>query len=519
MTRQILAGIEILILTALILAPRCANYEDVFVGGNIYFTDADCYARMTRVRICQQHPGTILRHHDFENFPQGTTPHTTAPFDYLVLALSASLKPFVDQSADFAGALISPILALSGGWFLWWWSRRMKFRYRWIGLVLYAISPILVHGTELGRPDHQSLLILLVTIGVCAEWTLRKAESRNWSIVSGAAWALALWVSLYEPLILFGAILFAGLTIERGALFNTQRRLGWIAFAVLIALAVLIERRVPVALSILQSGRAFENWSRTIGELAPVPALNYIWFVWTGYLLAVAPILIWMSWRKSNAQMLPRFVLVLLVTTFLLTIWQARWGYFFLLVFAVSLPTLLEPINSRVAVWLAFGLSVFPVLQFWDGRLWPNESELAARIERRNEARDLRDLATMMRSKAVRPFLAPWWQSPAISYWSGQPGVGGSSHEALAGTLETARFFLVDDPQQGRQLLRARNVEWVVAYDWERVRQNSTSLLETTASDGAIGRNLDRTPASAPAYLVLSGQNRTAKLFRFVDKL
>jgi hypothetical protein len=82
--------IEIVILSVLILATRCANYQDVFVAGNIYFTDADCYARMTRVRMCSEHPGLIVRHHDFENFPAGTTPHTTAPFDYLILALSIS---------------------------------------------------------------------------------------------------------------------------------------------------------------------------------------------------------------------------------------------------------------------------------------------------------------------------------------------------------------------------------------------------------------------------------------------
>src|SRR6266702_3319706 len=79
--RGTLSIIEIAVLSALILATRCANYQNVFVAGNIYFTDADCYARMTRVRMCAEHPGLILRHHDFENFPQGTTPHTTAPPD------------------------------------------------------------------------------------------------------------------------------------------------------------------------------------------------------------------------------------------------------------------------------------------------------------------------------------------------------------------------------------------------------------------------------------------------------
>src|SRR5437763_14795970 len=89
--------LEIAILSALILATRCANYQEVFVRGNVYFADADCYARMTRARICAEHPGTIVRRHDFENFPRGTTPHTTAPLDYLIVALSILLKQLTSQ--------------------------------------------------------------------------------------------------------------------------------------------------------------------------------------------------------------------------------------------------------------------------------------------------------------------------------------------------------------------------------------------------------------------------------------
>jgi len=117
--------LEILILTVLILVTRCANYQDVFVSGNVYFTDADCYARMTRVRMYSEHPGIIVRHHDFENFPTGTTSHTTAPLDYLILALSILLRPLTAHAIDLAGALISPLLALLGGWFLWWWSKQL----------------------------------------------------------------------------------------------------------------------------------------------------------------------------------------------------------------------------------------------------------------------------------------------------------------------------------------------------------------------------------------------------------
>ncbi|HEY2118611.1 MAG TPA: hypothetical protein VGH37_05455, partial [Candidatus Acidoferrum sp.] len=120
--RGALIAIEITVFSMLVLATRCANYQDVFVAGSVYFTDADCYARMTRVQICAKSPGSVVRHHNFENFPRGTTPHTTAPLDYLILALAITLQPFTAHGIDLAGALISPMFALLGGWFLWWWA-------------------------------------------------------------------------------------------------------------------------------------------------------------------------------------------------------------------------------------------------------------------------------------------------------------------------------------------------------------------------------------------------------------
>jgi hypothetical protein len=106
---------EIAFPTAIILATRCANYQDVFVAGNVYFADADCYARMIRVQMVRAEPGLIIRHHAFENFPQGTTPHTTAPLDYLIFGLSLLLNPFTANPIDLAGAFVSPMLALFGG--------------------------------------------------------------------------------------------------------------------------------------------------------------------------------------------------------------------------------------------------------------------------------------------------------------------------------------------------------------------------------------------------------------------
>src|SRR5205085_12539 len=109
--------------------------------------------------------------------------------------------------------------------------------------------------------------------------------------------------------------------------------------------------------------------------------------------------------------------------------------------------------------------------------------------------------------------------SPSISYWSRQPGIAGSSHEALTGTADSARFFVAEDAKQAREILRNRQIDWVFAYDWDRIGQNSANLLGLRISERAIGRILDRAPGQAPVYLVLAGQNGTAKLFRFADKL
>jgi hypothetical protein len=519
---------------------------------------------MTRAQMIRAKPGLIIRHHAFENFPQGTTPHTTAPLDYLILGLSLLLKPFTLQPLDFSGALISPLLALLGGWFLWWWSRRMKFRYRWVMLILYAISPMLVHAAELGRPDHQSLLILLVTIAICAEWSLqgnclaksfdRKGgpsfahptesnletaapcvpssairESRMpwrvwaWAAVTSAVcWALAIWVSAYEPFVLFIILTGTTLLVIRRELFGRDRRAGWFLFASILVIEVIVERRVP-SFAILQPNGHLRDWASTIGELAHISPINSVWLNWCGYLLLIMPFLIWIDTRMhkggepsprraGSGRALP--IYVLLVATYLLTVWQARWGYFFVLIFAIALPALLARFKSAPVVWIGVVFSMFPILRDWDQRLWPNETQLAGRVERRIESAQIRDLALNLRSPEIHPFLAPWWLSPSIAYWSGQPGVAGSSHESLNGIEESARFFLSEDLQQARTILNKCNVAWVFAYDSERVAQNSAAILNGAIPPRPLCRVLDRTASQAPSFLILFAQNPTCKLYR-----
>src|SRR2546423_88777 len=216
---------------------------------------------MTRARICFEHPGTIVRRHDFENFPIGISPHTTAPLDYLIVATATVLKPLSNNALDLAGALVSPLLSIALGIFLCSWTRSVQIRFRWGLLVLYALSPILAHGFALGRPDHQALLITLITLALCAEWNLAREASKSWSIVSGASWAMALWVSLYEPVVLLVIVL----AFRTRGLLIRERRIGWIVFAAILAIACMVERRIPHWPSREFTG-ALRNWSGTIGE-------------------------------------------------------------------------------------------------------------------------------------------------------------------------------------------------------------------------------------------------------------
>src|SRR5205807_1695564 len=231
----------------------------------------------------------------------------------------------------------------------------------------------------------------------------------------------------------------------------------------------------------------------------------------------VTPFLIWFraaTTKHESELMPPTFVLVLLIATYVLTIWQARWGYFFVMVFALALPCLLETVKSRGAVWIAFFLSIFPIARDWDERLWPSEAELAIRVEQRNESVQLRDMALSLRSSEIRPFLAPWWVSPSIAYWSGQPGIAGSSHESLNGIEDSARFFISEDFQQAREILQKDKVAWVFAYDSDRVAQNSAAILNEALPANPLCRVLDRRPSQAPRFLNFSAQNPTCKLYR-----
>jgi hypothetical protein len=213
---------------------------------------------------------------------------------------------------------------------------------------------------------------------------------------------------------------------------------------------------------------AFERWVQNIGELRSA-GLGGI-FSWCGWLVAVAPVvLIWRAWRERGAVCVFFAVLVLVLAG--LCLWHARWGYFLAVAFAVSLPWVLGDVRWRLAGAAVFLASLWPVAGEWERMLFPEGEALRARVENVADAVALREAALVLKGEPQGGVLAPWWFSPAIVWWSGQPCVGGTSHQSLPGIVESCEFYM------GGGDGLPRGVSYVFAYEPERLEANSAQIL------------------------------------------
>ena len=202
-----------------------------------------------------EHPFTVIHHQYFENYPQGIASHATVPFDYLIALLAVLLKPltliksFKFDYVDVAGAIVSPLLAMAMIVFLWDWSRRIRLPHRGIMLLLFAISPIIVHGTVLGRPDHQSLQMLCIVVALgCRMVLLAKTVAGVGDCQRRQRGGLGLWsFACRQPLVLLVLVTLLYLIFDRRKLWAPERWAGYAVFAAFIALMLLIDG-LPFAL-------------------------------------------------------------------------------------------------------------------------------------------------------------------------------------------------------------------------------------------------------------------------------
>jgi hypothetical protein len=511
--RKLTAAVGIIICLGIFGFLQAHKAQFVLLPDGVHFVDADCYSRMTRARIISEKPGTLVTRHAFENYPYGVRPHTTAPMDYLIVGFGRLLGGGVNL--DIAGAWISPVLGAVLILMAGRWAQARTIPYPWSMMVLLSTSPVILHGFAVGRPDHQSLILLLVASGLMAETVLWTSRSRATSIWWGLSWGCALWVSWFEPLLLLALALIVRLLVWRSQCLAKMWIPSLIVAAVIVVIAILLEgppraglERTPVT--------SFWQWAGRIGELQafnPVSAA----VAWIGWLSLPMPFaLAWIAYKRN--EKLCWLWLVLLLSTGALTGWHARWGYFLALSGALAMPFALTVVRQRWLGYTLFAASLWPVALALENELFPEGKTARALIDNLHESQHLRNAAVALQVRDGDGILAPWWLTPQLVYWSGKNGVAGSSHESLAGTLDTARFFTSQDEEEAKSILRARHADFVVVCDADRLLDNSYTMLgRTSEPSNQLAVTLFRTPSRSPNYLHLISQNPYFKVYQ-VDK-
>lgn len=501
-------------------ALRFHNLTNVLVGGNLYFVDADCYSRLSRVRMVLAQPGSPVRRQFFENWPEGVQSHATAPLDYLIAGLERMLHwtwprvgrvgALADASLDLAGALVSPLLGLALGTFVWFWARGLVARdgsrlvWWWVAPLLVALSPPLVHASVFGRPDHQSLLVALLCVGIAAEERMLRCAGLGWARAGGFCFGLALWVSLYEPLVLLAAVVVAGTCFWRASWMRWYRVHWTLCLALPVCLGVWIDGLQPVVPG-AGSLELLKRWAGTIGELGRIEDFSVL-SRWGSYLWACVPVGLWLETRRTRSGPAAWGWLFLLVLATALSVWQLRWTPYWGLLLALCAPMALAGAGESRLVLPALLAALFPISSEWNARLFPDAQTRASRHLDRSEWINARRAAERMRSEEVEPFIAVWWLSPALAYWSGQPAVAGSGHEGIEGISDSARFFLSTDPVVAKEILRARRVRYVVASDSARAVENACQILGSEPPEAPLAELLWR-PDPGPAWGLVGESN------------
>jgi hypothetical protein len=235
------------------------------------------------------------------------------------------------------------------------------------------------------------------------------------------------------------------------------------------------------------------------------------WLARSVFALGLVPII--MAWSRMAGD-LPS----------LLALYPFHWAYFLILGAAMCLPWQVAAIrqmrlawiafaSSRLA-WIAFALGLWPIALASLHALRPRGGEVEKMAEdqawRQLSQARLRTIALKMKDGPRAGFIAPWWMSPQIAYWSGQPGIAGSSHQSLPGTIDAARFYLSTDPAEAEKIVRRRQVGWVIAddasFDFEQRERllavtNSEKLLGVRAAEEPLAFILAQQPRKAPPFL------------------
>ncbi len=423
-----------------------------FLSARPWTVEADCYSQLARVQRILHGQGLIQNHFTVENWPEGLTPSTTAPFDYAILLVYAPLALFTQYPLDWAGALVSPALWLA---LVLFWAFFPSREFNRIGRLLFILGsaalPAFIWATAVGRPRHQSLILALMAIGLTAEyerWHLELSPKRAWHVLSGIIWGLACWTSLFEPALVVVVLVVFNLVTRR-----RENPAFLISFGVVMLIALILEGPhlyVPPP-------EYYDSLQRWLSTIAEVHGVNFTVFAQQmTFMLLVLPFLAWGLVKRSADNRVDWLLILLTLLLCVFTIFQRRWIYYASL---GELFLIVRYCQSEPQRWSRLAVMVLLVISLADAVHW----QMGQRTGPNQPSPQLAKIAGSI--DGAGGIMAPWWLSPGLLYFSGQPIVSGSSHCGISGIVASAKFFNATSWVEAERILQERKVRWVVVMD------------------------------------------------------
>ncbi len=499
----------------LAIAARCHDVRQVFVNHAIYLNDPGDYARLVRVRGLESAFAGTSAQSALDCAPAAAE---SVPLDFLVLGLKKAIEGFLlfldpnrlsalrGQELDLAGAVVAPLLAFVTCLILGFWARNAAPSHGSAAALpfLFAVSPLLAHATLLGSPTEASLLMAALALALISEFRAASIVSRPWMVFGGAMWALALWISWRESVVLIGGLVLIWGVFHPKRLFCAERWFWLLAFCLVASCG--IAARAGAAnepgsiLDLLRNGSSSNEASGVEGVLG-----------WVGAGVLAAPVLLFVAGRRDRRAWAGLLLLALVGVA-----GCGRGAYWFqiaCLLFVMALPWMLEVFRRQWVSWGLLIISLWPLASLWDRILYPEDEARQYALQQGMERVLLRDVSLRMRTGPPGKFLAPWWLSPALAYWSGQPALTGAGRLNGPGVLDSARLYLSESPQQAEAIVERVEIRWVVADEPARIVADSRKWLAGEVPEMPIARALMERPHSAAPWLKPVFANQFFKLF------
>jgi len=357
-------------------------------------------------------------------------------------------------------------------------------------------------------------------MGLTAEyerWQIELTPKRAWNIFAGIVWGLACWTSLFEPSVVVVVLVLFNLIVRRREDFAFL-----VSFGTVMLIALLVEG-VHIFIPPPEYHEALVRWLITIAEVQPISFSSFLQQMTTLSFVLIVPLVSWRLLRQVGDHRTDWLLILLTVLLAILMFVQKRWVYYANLAELLLIVRYYQLAPRRwtrllVVAFFLFGIAYDNVLQIQERSHAP-------------AAQPSLELAEIARSiDGPGGIMAPWWLSPGLLYFSGQPIVSGSSHCGISGIVASAKFFSSGSWVDAESILRERKVRWIVVWDDPvyvyPLLDTSRGILglpaysedDTHNAEATVAQVLIEDRDGVPNWLHLRGVTPQLKLYEYVPE-